>query len=856
MRAVLSLTMALEHVRAGFGRMVLSVLAVALGVALVAALRLMNGAVLASFLETVDALAGRAALTITAGDGFTFPEEITEAVAAVPGVNLAVPLVRSVAFPDDGSGELLSVYGVDITNEAAVRVYHRSDEPTDVIEDSLIFLADAESILLGREFAERRGLTVEDSLALVTPKGVQRFTVRGLLEPEGVARTLEGRLVVMDLFAAEQAFTAPRQISQIDVLLDEGAALEATRRAVAAVVPTGLRVEEPVLRKDVIRKTIRGFQGMVTAFSFLAVLAGFVICYSRLGAIFEARTWEVGLLRAVGMRRMVVFTELLKESLLLGAAGVVIGIPLGLVIARYGLPFLTTATALNFRLPTPAATSALSGEAVVLGAVVGLFAAALAAVVPALRLAHKQPVAALTMRGRTTPVAIRRIGLVLGPCLIVVIAGLIVWQQVSRLTVLGNLTTFLVALTACVFAGPLVSAASTFLMRMCERLFGPSGEFAAGHLAEHARRAALTVGTLGVGLGAVLMFGVLAWSFERTLVSQVGSRLRADLVVNSAFVRAGYLPAALSGDVVERLRAIPGVALAVGEQRRAVPHGDGVTDINAYDAVAFRDNRVCQWSLEPDALPGALASVAIGESVIVSTSFAHVFGTNPGDRVRLHSPQGPQTFRVAGVTRSEPTNAVIMSRARYGSAWNDSLVTYVNIRVDERADVQRVQAEIERHLGEAYFLQIRSADALIDHFAREARRAFSGLYLMEAITFLLVLIAIGDTLATEVVEHTREFGMLRAVGLRRSQLFRIVMLQGAAVGMLGLLLAAGVGLVLGVFWVEVQFPAILGWRLDLHFPSAFALSAGGLTLLLCLIGSLVPSYQASRLSVSQALRNE
>src|SRR5215831_7349893 len=106
-----SLRMAFRHVQAGFGRMVLSVVALALGVALVVAVELMNAAVLDSFLDTVDGMAGRAALTVTGGEGLTFDESIVGRVAAVPGVSLAVPLVTAVAFPDDGSGELLTVYG-------------------------------------------------------------------------------------------------------------------------------------------------------------------------------------------------------------------------------------------------------------------------------------------------------------------------------------------------------------------------------------------------------------------------------------------------------------------------------------------------------------------------------------------------------------------------------------------------------------------------------------------------------------------------------------------------------------------------------------------------------------------------
>ena len=113
---------------------------------------------LQGFLDTVDGVLGRASLSITAGEGLTFSEDLVEKVAAVPGVALAVPLVRSVTFPDDGSGELLTVHGVDLTHDADVRLYHRTDDPKAIIHDVLQFLNTPESIVVGREFAERRGL--------------------------------------------------------------------------------------------------------------------------------------------------------------------------------------------------------------------------------------------------------------------------------------------------------------------------------------------------------------------------------------------------------------------------------------------------------------------------------------------------------------------------------------------------------------------------------------------------------------------------------------------------------------------------------------------------------------------------
>lgn len=856
MTALISLKLAYRHVRAGMGRMVLTVLAVALGVALVVAIRLMNAAVLASFLDAVDGVAGRAQLTVSAGEGLTFSEDVVAQVAAIPGVRLAVPLVRSVAFPDDGSGELLTVHGVDLGNDTAVRLYHRAESAGEVIDDLLVFLSRPDSIVLGREFAARRGLTIDSRLDLVTPTGVKPFTVRGLLDAQDLAKTLGGRLVVMDVYAAERAFTAEGQINQVDIVLDPEHDVTTVRDAIAATLPAGLTVEEPVLRKDVIRRTVGGFQAMLTAFALLAVLAGFVICYSRLGAIFEARTWEVGLLRAVGLRRVVVFRELLKESLLLGAVGTAIGVPVGLALGRFGLPVFANATALNFRLPPPTATTGLDAGAIAMGALVGLVAAILAAALPAMRLARKQPVAALTLRGRDTPPSSSWIGPLGGVGLLVAGIALAAWQQVTHIAALGNVTTGLVALSACILARPLVLAGGRVLVVQWRRLFGPAGGLAAGHLAQQARRASLTVATLGVGIGAIMMFGMLTASFERTLVGRLSGRFSADIVVSSALVSGGYRGAAINETIVHSLGELPGVALAVGNQARDIEYGDGVVVLDAYDPACFSDRRVCQWPLDAGALPGALKQIERGDAVMVSSAFAHQHVTRPGDTLRVPSPHGELKLQVAAVTAGQAENAIVINRERYREAWNDPAVYLVHLALAPGTSRADAETAIARGLGVSHRLLVRSTAELIGFFADQVREGFKFLYLMEAITFLLVLIAIGDTLATGVIERTREFGMMRAIGVRRARIFVMVVLEGVGIGVLGLLLAAGVGLLLGVFWVEVQFPAILGWSLYLHWPVAFGLTAAALTLLLCLAGSLLPSLHAARLPVSVALRDE
>ena len=197
-----------------------------------------------------------------------------------------------------------------------------------------------------------------------------------------------------------------------------------------------------------------------------------------------------------------------------------------------------------------------------------------------------------------------------------------------------------------------------------------------------------------------------------------------------------------------------------------------------------------------------------------------------------------------------------MSRELYRRLWKDDLITYAHVAVAEGHTPQAVAAAIASDFGEKYRLRVLETPAMIEYFAAQARAAFSSQYLMEAIALLLILIGIGDTLAADVTARTREISMMQAGGLRRSWIVQIVILEGAAIGVLGLLLAGALGVVLGFFWVDVQFPAILGWNLDLHVPLGSMLVTAVVTMVLCLVGSVLPALRAAHLAIPAGLRGE
>lgn len=856
--AIFSFRMPLRFLRGSGARLGLTVVALASGVGLVCAIDLVNRAVLAAFVEVVDTMAGRASLQISAGGLGLFPRDVVATVAAQPGVERAVPVVSGTAFVADDTGELLTVHGVEVTDEAAVRVYEAQDAGGLEISDPLEFLNQPDSVVLTRSFATHRGLSVGSTIRLETPTGRRDFVVRGLLEPRGVARIYGGNLVVMDLDAAQAIFAKPGFINRIDVVVDRSRDPQAVAAGLAARLPAGLRVEGPSQRKANLHDVMRSYQLLLQGVSLAAVIAAFLIAFNRLSTVFEGRAWQLGMLRAAGVRSSRLTVELLKESLLLGLAGVGLGIPLGIGVGRLVLPIIATATALSFQLVSADAQYAMHWPSVLLAATIGLAAALCAALLPALRVAGLSVADTLRTRGLQVRAGRRpRWGLL---CLLVLglTAAAIAAQAWTHSATWGLAATLLLTIATATCAPLLVRLCQTRRIATLLAAVGPSGRFAQTILSENPRRTALTVGMLGVGLGASLWLWMMARSFEQSVIDVLTGVVRADLVVTSSHVAAGFVEAPLSDEVVGAIERVAGVQAVAGERVIDWAYDGGPITINAFDAAYFTDARFGQWPLSGDRIADVWEQVGRGEALIVSSNFALNLHARVGDAVTLETPSGPLAVTVGGVTMdfASPRGTIEMSRELFARAWHDTQVTRIFVRRAPQASPDAVRGAIAKALGHAYGLRLLSAGDLIDYFVAQVRRAFKPLLILAALVLVVVLVGMADTLAADISERTREFGMLRAVGVRRRHLRSMIVVEATLLGSMGLLLALGAGLSLGTLWVQTTFPYLLGWVLNLEVPLAPAALVAGMTGVVCVVAAVLPARRAARLSPAVALRYE
>src|SRR2546429_1390874 len=286
------------------------------------------------------ALAVKAGLTVVAQGQDGVDDGLVEVGRAAPGVVTAVPVVTGTALVNDDSGESLTIFGVDLLNDKAKELYQTYGEDAVQLADPVVFLNAPDSIIVTRQFMERRRLRRDDTVELLTPSGARSFTIRGVLDSKGATRAFGGSLVVMDVYTAEGAFLRDGRISQIDVVTDHDADLQHVAGQLTRSLPQGIAVEKTAQRTAGIRKLFAGFQLMLDGLALMGLLVGFLIAFNRLSMVFRKRLWEIGVTRALGARRGFVVREFLKDVLLMGLGGVALGLFLVVLLGqRFMTPF-------------------------------------------------------------------------------------------------------------------------------------------------------------------------------------------------------------------------------------------------------------------------------------------------------------------------------------------------------------------------------------------------------------------------------------------------------------------------------------------------------------------------------------
>ncbi len=830
------------------GRLTLMIGGIAVGVALIAALGIINASVLSNFRLSLERAAGKAALQVALGTGEVGFDEATIAiVAADPDVQHAFGVSRGSLVATDVSGEVLQLFGIDLTSEAidSYDVHAVGDDEIDELE----MLNDPTSVLLAEDYARRHHVAVGDRVRFATPTGIQALHVRGLLRPEGMATVFGGNLAVMDLPAAQRLLGKDGRVDQVDVLLRSDRRADAVRERLEDALPASLSVERPAFRGERFERAISAFQAMLDGLSLLCLLAGIFIVYNTAATAVTQRARDLAILIAVGADRPSIFRLVVMEAVILGFVASILGIGIGYGLAHVLLQLVAQSMGVVYQARFTVESFTLTGGQIAWYLGLGVVSSFAAAVVPARKASRLDPLDLMRadFRERLAITAPNARLLSIGAGLIFVSLIAVYVENQTRSIVWGNLGASLWYVAAVVVSIPLMSAVSWLLRRWLPSMRGFEGRIAVEGLTRSPGRTGVTTAVIALSLTVALAVSSIALSFRES--ERNWFILMGDLVVSSVATEGGWLEMPLSPEVGEELRLTPGVG-AIETYR--VLQGQEFRDARiAIVAVSggFIDTRQFRRQVVSGDADDAIRATQDGQSVIVSDNLADRFGLNVGDVVDVPTPAGPVAFSIAGVVSADYSGdqgSIVMSRDRFAALWGDPRVSHFNVFVQPGASLEDTRAAIVQALGTRYLVKVLTVPQTLAYHQGMVDRAFVFTYAIQLLVVAVTLAGIFDLLTTQIIERRQEIGIFRAVGADEHQVARAIRLEALVIGVAGAVLGSLLAVGTSLLWVRVNFRILIGYILEYHFPL--------LTALWCVLLAGGVAIMAGQLAARRALK--
>ncbi|MFE1173191.1 ABC transporter permease [Streptomyces sp. NPDC058773] len=707
-------------------------------------------------------------------------------------------------------------------------------------------------LALDARTAELAGYRIGDTVRFAIDGPTLAKKLVGIVSTDDPRVTAGSPLTLFDTRTAQELFLRPGQFDEIAVAAKDGTDERALTEQVRALLPErGARatrgVDLAAEQSAQIAEATRSLTKTLLVFAGIALFVGVFLIANTFTMLIAQRSREIALLRAVGASRRQVVRSVLIEAALLGLVASAAGFALGLGIAAALPPLLNTTGA-----GLPDGPLVITPTAPPVSLAVGVVVTVLAAWLPSRRAARIAPVAALSSVDQAPPARALLIRNLLGALLTA--AGMLVMLYVSTLhqTSESNLLTAMLGsaltLVGVIVLAPLLSRPLiTLAGKVTTRLFGVSGKLAKENALRNPRRTAATASALMIGLALITGLTVGGRSAQRAMDIEATQGLTADYKVTYGSARG------LDSDAAGKLARVPGVAAA------APVTSAGLDARGQYAVLTGTDPRAFGKAAQLDFRAGSLRDVGPGR-IALSDTFAERTGLGVGDTVDARMGNGADTgpdakrkLTVVGIYAKSRAADDALGALSDVLPYSTSPRELENVLVKaESGKTAGLERKIRAALGDSPLLKVRDQEQLIKENSRSISRVLTMMYGLLGMAVVIAILGVVNTLAMSVFERTREIGMLRAVGLDRSGVRRMVRLESVVISLFGAVLGIGTGIFLawaGGNLTTTSMPAfetVLPWdRLGIFLA---------LALLIGLLAAVWPARRAARLNMLQSIQ--
>jgi putative ABC transport system permease protein len=838
-------------------RTALTALAIVLGVAMISGTYVLTDSIDQAFDKIFSdirqgsnaVISGKSAFDLSDDSGVsapTFDESLLPEVKKLPGVAEAEGSVDSDATQLIGDDGKAVVYGGAPNLGFSIANGDSVFNPLTLVDGTW---PRANELVVDKETAGKEDFEIGETIEVQVEGPVQRLRISGIVQFSSGLTIGGATLAGFDLPTAQRLMSKQGQLDEIAVASKQGVTDAQLVREIEGILPDGTQVktsqEQVSSDAEGTDEFISFFRGFLLAFAGIALFVGAFVIANSLSITIAQRTRELATLRMLGASRRQILRSIVVEALVMGILASVVGLFLGLLLAE-GL--FNLFDAVGFTLPNTGLV--FLARTVVVALLVGILVTLLASLRPAIRATRVAPVAAVREGASLPEGRFRRLRAV-GAAVLALLGFAALAYGIFRsglgttqVLIWMGVGTLLIFLGVAFFSSRLVRPLAQLLGWFPARFFGVAGGLARDNARRNPQRTASTAAALMIGLALVTLVATLASGLVASFRGAVNDLFTGDYAITA---QNNFSPIPI--DAAEAAAKAPGVT-AVGNVRT----GEALVDGNVHFVTAVDPGMAQVIDMTWKEGSQEIFSTLGKDRAFIDDGFANDENLGVGDGIQLTFPNGNnQIFKIEAIfdppTGGSPFGNVTISSAVWDAEVPQPRNLYSFVKM-EGGETDANQAALDKSLEDFPNAKAQTREKFIDNQISGLSSILNILYVLLALSVIVSLFGIVNTLVLTVFERTREIGMLRAIGMTRRQVRRMIRHESIITALIGAAIGIVLGLVLATLLiVRVDF-------LVFSFPTSQVIVFVIAAIVVGIIAAVFPARRAAKLDPLRAISYE